>query len=237
MHFSSTPLLCKCGVISDTLYHHAMSCRFNHLFQRHESIVASIHELCQIAGINSHINPKQYVLDFNPARSSLHYRRPGDIIITPPTGPTLCIDVTCVSPLTTSRSSKNQGRVLGFLASEAAINKKKLYEDNCAMSGMDFLPFSLDPTGILHSDSFHLLNQIALGYSQKNGMTFSHARMIILRRISFTLQRSIAIQILNLYNNLTSTQDNPLNPITPDRSSTYPTQDPELNAQCFSRFN
>ena len=173
--------------------YHSLSCAWAKSFDRHQSLVYTLNELSSISGIQCRVNPKHPVPQLH---STTQFLRPGDLMILNDRGADLAIDVTIVNPLSEAKANTSYGSYTGHLASKAAMDKIIKHADSCSRSGLDFIPFAVDVCGVLDQDAFHFLLRITNAYALRNNMTPKYARSIILRRVSFSLQRSIARQII-----------------------------------------
>jgi hypothetical protein len=191
------PAICpfhpECKVSLDIMSYHSLSCAWGKAFDRHQTLVFTLSELSSISGIQCRVNPKHPVPQLN---STIHFLRPGDLMVLNDRGADLAIDVTIVNPLSEAKANTSYGSYTGHLASKAAMDKIIKHADSCSCSGLDFIPFAVDVCGVLDQDAFHFLLRIANAYALRNNMTPKYARSIILRRVSFSLQRSIARQII-----------------------------------------
>jgi hypothetical protein len=187
-----------CNVLMDTHCYHALSCQkhSNTTTQRHDAMGKALCSLALASGLRARANaPMPFV--GTDSKGQFHAYRPADVLIEDQLSTPLCVDVTIVSPLSAAKNGTTATKQLGWLVTNKANDKKKLYESLCSLNGHSFTPFAMDTAGIVHSDAMTLMKRLATAYARKNTCEFSYALTIVTRRISFTLQREIALQIFS----------------------------------------
>jgi hypothetical protein len=105
----------------------------------------------------------------------------------------MCIDVTIVSSLTNSRVTEPLGAPV-ILAATKKIEKNK---EACRLSGMDFMPFAMDTTGLIEREAAELLERLAYQYAERQSKSYAEAISILRRRISFAVQLGVARQLVS----------------------------------------
>ena len=179
-----------CGKTLDSLCLHAHSClgKGNGLHKRHELVVQSLFACLHAAGRHSQINAPVQCLGENNGRL-----RPADILTEGNMYERMCIDVTIVSSLTNNRAHE----LLGGPVIQAATRKKTKHMEACRLSGLDFLPFAMDTTGLIEHEGADLIKRLAYQYAEKQSKSYAESVSILRRRISFAVQLGTARQIIS----------------------------------------
>ena len=103
----------KCPSQLDPFGYHSLSCGGIGSLRtaRHETLVRALTDLAQVTGFCPAMNAPVQCLGVSS--SGNHYFRPADILINGDYHQPLCVDCTIVSPLSESKSTTKDGKVLG----------------------------------------------------------------------------------------------------------------------------
>jgi hypothetical protein len=119
--------------------------------------------------------------------------RPADILMAGDDHDRDCVDVTVVSPIT----STNQVEVVvGKAAEDAEVRKYAKHSEACEQAGFGFKAFAIDVFGVMSKNSYKLLQRVCSRLIREVGYPKYKAVATCLRRISFAVQLGVARQLI-----------------------------------------
>lgn len=80
-----------------------------------------------------------------------------------------CVDIT----VSASTSDSDKAHAVGKVVNIPAEEKVEKNGATCEASGLEFIPFVLNCSGIIHSDAWSLLQRLGFGYSTQTSKPYS----------------------------------------------------------------
>jgi len=177
----------KCGEPQDPLGDHAVRCRKNGLWQRHNDLCTTFSSILDLAGYSYRLEAHA------PSR-----RRPADILISGwRGGSSLAVDFT-IRHVDGAWHSEAVSQAL----KEAERSKRIENRPSCDAMGWLFEPFAASPFGIFspaaHTIISRLINEVLVHQAQEDGSPDPAADIFrtLWGDISFALHRAVARQLV-----------------------------------------
>lgn len=207
--------VCNCSykTIIDPFGHHlATGCGLENLRREtHDQIVEELEMIIKYSGKSTKREEANLFLDIDPDNPDDN-KRP-DITVLNPGGTTygkLLIDVSITCPLPGAQSGKQipisqetalkVGKQAGIIYS----NKVQKYKALCDKGNYLLLPFIFESTGLIHPEGKKYLQRLALGSSESSRINKDILYNFFLKKLSVTLQNSLANCMLRRIHSLNS---------------------------------
>jgi hypothetical protein len=145
--FTSSPCRCPngCDTICDPFGYHLMACnKLTH--HRHEMVADALYDILRLAGFNPTRNAQIHCLGTNN-HGGVNALRPADILVTGDKLPFRCLDVTIISSLCPSHSSKSLYGPVDSANEKKWLNMQKtahLLVSNFLLFLLTYVVFSLE---------------------------------------------------------------------------------------------
>jgi hypothetical protein len=190
-HFSLA-LTCRlCHANMNTFGTHALDCKKNLVYGRHNAVVDALVDLCKEAGV-------RFKKEVRVSEESA--RRPADIEIDDLEDTTRWIDVGVINP--TNNSNVNLAVKDGKQALLGYADKKKaLYRDLIEGQKAKFTPFICDIYGAISEEGLQLLKRLSSIAAARNGGNWKTYLRQARQRICIALLKTAGIQITNTLEN------------------------------------
>jgi hypothetical protein len=174
----------------DVYGYHCLVCR-GHLLPRHNTVRDALFDLMQKARFFPVKDAPVSCLGHRSGQ--LTALRPADLLVAGDDFERDCVDVTVVSPITTTNQAEV---VIGKAAEDAELRKYRKHQEACEQAGFGFKAFAVDVFGVMSKSASKLLQRVCSKLTREVGYPKYKAQAICLRRVSFSVQLGVARQFI-----------------------------------------
>jgi hypothetical protein len=190
-----------CHVALGPSAHHFFDCPHSRCLtvnNRHNAVVSVLASLATEIGINTQLEPHLEILECSDNAPNSPRTRPDILFMCRGLDGARAIDVTICDPLANSNVD-NGGRMLD----QRARLKHAKYDAKCSRYGVQFVPFSMDMFGAMHSEAVDLIDWLSQE-ARGRGVwpTAASFRRYAFRCISVALQQGNALVVQSMFNSV-----------------------------------
>jgi hypothetical protein len=188
----------RCTVIMDIYGYHALICRGKQRFERHQTVRDALYDLAVMARFTPVKDATVRCLGRSSRTGLTHAFRPADILLAGDDFEQDCVDVTVVCPFTTTMTG-GAPLVIGKKVNDSEEEKYRKNLEACENASYGFKAFAIDVFGVTGTRSLQLLYRIRNAIVRTSGQPMRKATAICHRRISISVQKGVARQVLTQF--------------------------------------